>query len=262
MNYRGYHFYVGEMELPYAPSELTMKFGTRNETVELIDGKEINILQNPKLTEIEFDVELPRGRQYPFANELVEPDIFLEYFEKICVNKTPIHLVITRPNPFLRGQKFSSKKKFISGTRLNDFYSNDIVVSLEDYSTKESAENAYDVIVSLKFKQYVEYGTVRGIVTHTEDVKGEVLDTPKASTSKPASETAKSESYTVKSGDNLWAIARSKYGSGKDYILIYNANKDVIESTAKKYGKKSSYKGSTPGWWIYPGTKLTIPAKK
>ena len=42
------------------------------------------------------------------------------------------------------------------------------------------------------------------------------------------------------------------------FAKIINANKSVIEETAKKYGKKSS----SNGWWIYSGEVLTIPAKQ
>ena len=67
----------------------------------------------------------------------------------------------------------------------------------------------------------------------------------------------KSDTYVVKSGDTLWKIAAmaQHYGQGSQWSKIYNANKAIIESTAKKYGKKSSDNGH----WIYPGTKLTIP---
>ena len=66
----------------------------------------------------------------------------------------------------------------------------------------------------------------------------------------------KKKTHTVKSGDNLWSIARKYYGgSGSDWKKIYDANKSVIEKTAKKYGRSNS----NNGWWIYPGTILTIP---
>ncbi len=68
----------------------------------------------------------------------------------------------------------------------------------------------------------------------------------------------KNKTYTVKSGDTLWAIAKKYYGSGKKYTSIYNANKSVIEAAAKAHGKKSSNKGQ----WIYKGTVLTIPNTK
>jgi len=237
MAYKGYHFFVGDLELPYAPSELKVTIGSNNQTVNLINGNEINILKNPKLTEIEFDVELPRGRQYAFANKLISSKTYTDYFEKLMVDRTPTKLVITRPNPTLKGATG------IGGT-VKDFESTVLTVSLEGYTLKEDAENAYDVTVSLKFKEYLSFGTVKKVV---------VNKTPVQTVTKPATTT---KNYTVKKGDNLWNISRKFYGTGSKWETIYNANKTVIENTAKKQGKRSSSKG----WWIYPGTELRIPA--
>lgn len=66
-------------------------------------------------------------------------------------------------------------------------------------------------------------------------------------------------SYTVAKGDCLWSIAKHFYGNGRQYMTIYHANTAVIESTAKAHGKANSYKGSTAGWWIWPGEVLAIP---
>lgn len=65
--------------------------------------------------------------------------------------------------------------------------------------------------------------------------------------------------YTVVKGDCLWSIAKRFCGNGAQYMTIYNANVDVIESTAKAHGKSNSYNGSTAGWWIWPGEVLIIP---
>ena len=65
----------------------------------------------------------------------------------------------------------------------------------------------------------------------------------------------KTTSYTIKKGDTLWAIATKFLGSGTKWGTIYNANKEIIESTAKKYGRRSSDNGH----WIYPGVVLKIP---
>lgn len=248
MAYKGYHFFVGDLELPFAPSKLKLTIGSKNQTVDLINGNEINILKNPKLTEIEFDCELPRGRQYAFANRLVSSKTYTDYFEKLMLSGTPTKLVITRPSPFLKGATG------IGGTS-KDFESTVLNVSLEGYTLEEDAENAYDIKVSLKFKEYVSYGTVKKKVVSPDDDKGDPT-TPNVPVETPTKPLPKSESYTVKSGDTLWAIARKFYGTGTKWKVIYDANKKVIEDTAKKNGRKSS----STGYYIYPKTVLTIPA--
>lgn len=67
--------------------------------------------------------------------------------------------------------------------------------------------------------------------------------------------TVKSKTHTVRTGDTLWDIAEDNYGDPYKYTAIYKANKDIIEKTAKKHGKKSSNNGH----WIYPPTVLTLP---
>jgi nucleoid-associated protein YgaU len=49
--------------------------------------------------------------------------------------------------------------------------------------------------------------------------------------------------YTVKSGDTLWAIAKSHYGDGNKYPVIFEANKPMLSDPDK----------------IYPGQMLRIP---
>lgn len=85
------------------------------------------------------------------------------------------------------------------------------------------------------------------------------ITSKKLAVEKPAEETKrptqKTTSYTIKKGDNLWNIAKRFLGSGTKNKLIYEANKEIIEATAKKHGKKSS----NNGWWIYPGVTIQIP---
>lgn len=64
-----------------------------------------------------------------------------------------------------------------------------------------------------------------------------------------------SRTYTIKSGDTLWGIAKKFYNDGSKWTLIYKANKEIIEMTAKKRGRSSSENGH----WIYPGVTLIIP---
>lgn len=89
-------------------------------------------------------------------------------------------------------------------------------------------------------------------ITITTTVEKKNSGTSGTTTKRPAAETT---SYTIKKGDCLWNIALKFLGSGTKWPTIYKANKAIIESTAKKYGHKSS----NNGWWIFPGTKITIP---
>ena len=45
----------------------------------------------------------------------------------------------------------------------------------------------------------------------------------------PATQTAQFKMYTVKSGDTLSKISQQFYGNAKDYMRIFNANKDKLK---------------------------------
>lgn len=79
--------------------------------------------------------------------------------------------------------------------------------------------------------------------------------TGKTSGNSRVSKTSSQKKYTVKKGDCLWNIAKKFYKDPTKWKKIYNANKTVIENTAKKRG----YKSSSNGKWIFPGTVLSIP---
>ena len=242
-----YSFFVGDLELPYAPSKLKVTIGSNNQTVDLINGNSINILKNPKLTEIEFDVELPRGRQYPFANKIIPTKTYLDYFEKLMLDKTPTTLVITRPAQFHNVYNNFSDV-------FTDFSHTELKVSLEGYTLEENAENAWDIIVSLKFKEYLSYGTVKQTVVNNNSGSGG--NNKNVSVETETKVVNKNQTYTVVSGDNLSKISKKFYGVTSKWKTIYSANVDVIEATARKYGRSSS----SNGHWIYPGTKLIIPS--
>ena len=62
--------------------------------------------------------------------------------------------------------------------------------------------------------------------------------------------------HTVVSGNTLWGIATTYYGSGKHWPIIYNANQAAIQARAVQAGL---WNPKNPGHWIFPGTVLTIP---
>lgn len=99
------------------------------------------------------------------------------------------------------------------------------------------------------------FGDIEYTLSFIEDRDLTVTSTKVPTPKRQTNQSSGSKTYTIKSGDTLWGIAEKFYKSGAKWQTIYKANKDIIESTAKKRGMKSS----NNGWWIFPGVKLTIP---
>lgn len=242
----GYNFYFKDgsdvLTFPITPGELSIKIGSNNEVVTLIDEGDVNILKSPSLTEVEFDARFPM-RNYPYAREISSFETYFKKFEELKEKKKSFRFIVARTTP--------------AGKRTWD---TNLLVSLEDFELNESSDEGDDVIITFNLKQYKEYGvkTIK-IPTTTASTNSQNNKQTTSTAEKSRSDenrTKSSKSYTVKKGDCLWNIAKKFYGSGSKWKTIYNANKSKIESTAKKYGKSSS----SNGHWIYPGTKLTIPA--
>lgn len=223
----GYDVYLGNCLLPVPPEKITTKVNGNNKTVTLINDGEINILKKAGLTDIDFTVEIPQSK-YPYAvykDGFKEAGYFFDIFENLKNSLKPFQFIVCRRMP--------------SGRKL---LSTNIKVSLEDYKITESAKNGFDFEVQLKLKQYRDYGTKQINVQLASGKPRASVEPKRETNNSPAPSSA--QSYTVKSGDCLCAIARRLYGDDKRYIDIYNANKSII--------------GGNPNL-IMPGQKLTIP---
>lgn len=234
----GYNFYFADgsdvLTFPITPGELTIKAGSNNKTITLIDEGDINLLKSPSLIEVSFEARFPM-RKYPYSRNPLSFQTYFDKFKKLKEEKKSFRFIVARN---------------VGGKRLWD---TNLLMALEDFEITESADEGDDVLISFELKQYKEYGVKTLPSSYLKT-------TTSTSTNKRNTNTApaksSSENYTVKSGDCLWNIAKKYYGSGSKWKVIYEANKSIIEATAKKYGRNSS----SNGHWIYPGTKLTIPA--
>lgn len=128
-----------------------------------------------------------------------------------------------------------------------------LAMAVDSFSTTHR-EGDDDIYFSLEL---IEYKTLNvPTVKVSTKVKSSITKRPATSSKKATSSGSSSgRSYTIKGGDTLWAIATRYYGSGTQYMKIYNANKSTIESAAKAHGFSSSQNGH----WIWAGTTLTIP---
>lgn len=218
-----YYFYMGSVLLPIAPEKFSLKVKNANKTMTLINEGEINFLKEAGLTELEFDVLIP-AVQYSFAKYdggFKSPAYFTDHFESLKTSKEPFQFILSRQMP--------------DGKLLFD---NNMTVSMESYTVKEEVKNGFDLIVSIKLKQYRPFGTkIVKVSNNNASVSNQRKQTNSPA---PKQETT----YTVKKGDCLWNIAKKFYGNGSKYTKIYEANKDKIKNPNL----------------IYPDQVLVIPS--
>ena len=239
-----YQMYIEKVLFPVTPGKLTMKINGTNKTLTLINEGEVNLIKSPGLTDLSTEVLLPSITEYPFANY---PDGFqnlsyyLEQLEKWKQAKKAVTFKLLRTSP--NGQEL--------------LWDTNIPVTIEDYQIVEDAEDqGMDVVVKIDMLEYREWGAKKLVVKKSN--KKSSSKKKKTATKKKKRKTKDiAKSYTVKSGDCMWNIAKKQLGNGSKWKKIYNLNKSTIESWAKKYGHKSAIEGTN--CWIFPGEKLKLP---
>ena len=222
-----YYFYLGNVLLPIPPSKLELKISNNNKTYDLINYSQINVLKNPGLSSLEFEVVLPNTK-YPFAmykNNFQNAKYYLGVLENLKVNRSAFQFIVVR--------------KFPNG---KDIFNTNIKVALEEYTITDTTEEGFDTKVKIKLKQYKEYSTKKVQVTikqYRPPAVTRTVTTNNTAVAKPSG-----QNYTVKRGDCLWNIAKRFYGNGAKYTTIYNANRSKIRNPNL----------------IYPGQFLWIPS--
>ena len=154
-----YLFFIGPALLPITPAALSVSIGGNNKVVTLINDGEINIMHDPKLKEVSFDVLLPTsGQKYPFATYSLcgfEAGAFKSYFELLQARKIPFPFIVV---------------KIGTGSILPKGYEY-IQSVIESIEQKEDASAGQDMIITLKLREYREYATIYVDATEGEDGK-------------------------------------------------------------------------------------------
>lgn len=202
-----YEFYFDKVLLPVTPDKLTIKIDGADKTYTLMNEGEISVLKSPKLTDVEFDFLLP-NTDYNFAvygKKFVPAVYYLDMLKTYKEGKKPF--------------QFKVNRKFPNGKMI---FETDMKVSIESYTTKESADNGFDVIVSIKLKQYRDYAT------KTCAVNTGVKPSVSVKAERPLSDNAPNvagKTITVKSGDTMWGICKTYLGDGSLYPQVAKDNK-------------------------------------
>lgn len=217
-NYQMWLTYNAEKEkiqLPVLPQSFQVTNGSSNESVNVVGLGEIIIMQSRPALQFSFSSFFP-ATKFPGlqVDNVTKPLTLIQKINTWKASKKPIHFVATACGV-------------------------DLYVTIENFQYSEEGGDPGTYQYSITLKEYREI-TVRQVK----------VNIPKATATVQKSEprvdnTVTPQTYTVKSGDCLWNIAKKFYGNGAKYTTIYNANKGVI--------------GGNPNL-IYPGQVLTIPA--
>lgn len=241
MSKAGYDFYLNKCLLPITPEKLQVKINNANDTLTLINEGEINILKTPGLTEVEFECTIPQVK-YPFAvykSGFKGASYFLDYFEKLKVDKKPFQFIVSRTMP--------------NGKVL---FSTNMKVSLEDYQITEQADDGFDLTVKINLKQYRDYAT------KTVNIK--IADSkPKATVQQArAGDPPAKKGYAVGDIVNFHGGTHyyTSYAGAKGYPARAGQARITLDPTCKRNGGAHPWhlihtdSGSNVYGWVNEGT--------
>ena len=191
--------------LPIPPESFNTDVGGKNETVDIINIGEVNILKDIALRDFSFKILLPKDNVLSIMSdsEFKEPIFYLSKFREYKENKKPVRFFITRLLPSGR-----------------EIFKGNLLVSFEDYSVEENAGEEGDFWVDINLKEYREIKKVITKDAGETDSEGNTIVNQEIQ--RTIKDTAKT--YTVKNGDTLWGIAKLELNDGSRYSEIAKIN--------------------------------------
>lgn len=190
-----------KIQLPVKPSDYVVTVAHKNTVVNVTQLGDINLIGKTGLRDITLSSFFP-AKDYNFSNnsDRKEPLTCVEKIDGWRKSGEPIRVIIT-------------------GT-LN------MECTIESFSWGEQDATG-DIYYTLTLKEY------KKLKTTTATTNGQAYSS--SSSSSRSVQSAKSGTYTVKSGDTLSKIAKQYYGDGSQYMKIFNANKDKLSDPNRIY---------------------------
>lgn len=184
--------FAEKLQLPVNPGEFHAKTGNKNNVIDIHALGELNLIGGEKLAEIELASFFPANwAPYCSYQNIPKPYDAVALIEKWRKSKRPIRLIIT-------------------DTPVN------MACAIEGFEWGEKG-GTRDVIYSLSLREY-RFIQIQKVADPT----------PTGMSAPRPDEKAPPKSYTIKSGDNLWLIAKRLYGDGSKWKDLYNQNKSII----------------------------------
>lgn len=202
-----------KLQIPVMPPEISIRREKHIETVEIINLGEIDFPKGERVKEISFSSFFPKEYDSSYCRyaSLPDPAEAMNQLTTWEIKKGPIRLIIS-DTPVNALVLVSVHNSTFKGGEPDDIYFELVCRTWREVKVRTTAEKAAQTS------------------GNSLEARVDVKPTPKT--------------YTVKPGDNLWAIAKYNLGSGSKWGNIYDLNKSTIGPSASI---------------IQPGMKLVMP---
>lgn len=205
------------LPIPVLPDRLKVSSPGKNDTATVLELGEVLLLRKKGLRTLAWESHFP-ARPAPYVTGGISAAVL-----------APIELV--RAIQAARDDR-KPLRFLLLGTNLDV----NMPVGVGGFDYEERGGEVGDIYYSIELTEYREHSARRLVLRNGTGEAGDPVD-------RSGTPGAAPKSYTVVSGDTLWAIARRTYGDGSAWKKIYETNKTVI--------------GANPNL-IYPGQVLTL----
>ncbi|MEG2371809.1 MAG: LysM peptidoglycan-binding domain-containing protein [Hydrogenoanaerobacterium sp.] len=196
--------FLDGVQLPVNPfDDITLTTQGNNKQVEIIAIGDVTQIGTRKLAAISIK-SIFTDNIYPWSaiSNPKPPKYYVTLIEKAMKRQRSVRLLIVG-----------------DGVDIN------LRCSIENFKTTQAAGETNEYYYTLSLKEY------RTPCLKYVDIIPSELSKPKAQVlSARVENPPKARTHTAKSGDTLWAMAKTYYGNGAEYMKIYNANKNLNPS--------------------------------
>lgn len=187
-----------KLQIPVLPDKLAVSSSGKNKTETVLGLGEVLLLREKGLRTVSWESFFP-VRSAPYVTGTVrEPIELVRAIQDVRDSRKPLWFRLLGTDLDINTQ-----------------------MGVDSFDYEERGGEPGDLYYSIKLSEWKDYGAKKLILsdgTATEQAQERSGGLPVG------------QSYTVRSGDSLWAIAKRTYGDGSKWKELYTANKSVVGS--------------------------------